>query len=529
MEEVNLKIIPDIPCEVYVDYEFITVAKKGTMTKILLCRGEYAIRLVSTVNSNYYIEDVIMLEYDKVWKVAFTDLVERNPELRKDSELQINDNKIYDCLLCREIHHTDEYDDISRYYNKQGWIRVKHNNKWGFISSNGVEVIPCIYDWIYQYQDGLARAEKGDWNGFLDTQGNEVFTTTDYVCYDDFSEGLAKVHQTHYSIISSSQDKSIYGRVISEEGIINIKQVEYRYGFIDTTGNIVIPCIYKEVESFKQGLAKVKKENGGWGFINKMGEEVISCIYEEAESFIQGLAKVKKQNEGWGYIDKAGKEVIPCKYRYISSFCKDIAKIELDYCDDETYKLINKSGEEFFKIKSDYVIEYWNNEGCAVKYNGKMGYFDLNGKEVIPCIYTKVGFNKRGLLICSYNRSCNEYEILNTKGQIIAYKGKYDLFDNNTSEEKLIVRRNQKWGCINTSGIEIIPCEYDDIIEFQGGIVWLNRNGRWLCKTKKNETMEINVFDGISFVCSWIPSSSEIVSVKNHNEYIYLDKYGNIL
>lgn len=50
--------------------------------------------------------------------------------------------------------------------------------------------------------------------------------------------------------------------------IINI---DGKYGFIDKTGQIAIPCIYDSVHCFNEGLAIVYK-NGYIGFVDKTGK-----------------------------------------------------------------------------------------------------------------------------------------------------------------------------------------------------------------------------------------------------------------
>ena len=61
---------------------------------------------------------------------------------------------------------------------------------------------------------------------------------------------------------------------------------------------------YNELNSFSEGLAPVKK-NGKWGFINTKGDLVIPCEYDFAYSFSNGVALVELNNK-YGYIDKYG-------------------------------------------------------------------------------------------------------------------------------------------------------------------------------------------------------------------------------
>lgn len=52
-----------------------------------------------------------------------------------------------------------------------------------------------------------------------------------------------------------------------ENGLASVRQ-NGKSGFIDKTGNIIIPIQYDDTMPFSENLAPVKK-NGKWGFIDK--------------------------------------------------------------------------------------------------------------------------------------------------------------------------------------------------------------------------------------------------------------------
>ena len=79
--------------------------------------------------------------------------------------------------------------------------------------------------------------------------------------------------------------------------------------FINTKGEIVIPCVYDGAFSFSEGLTMVK-QNDKWGYVNTKGEIAIPCVYDDANYFFEGLAKVK-QNGKWMIIDSNGQVIIP--------------------------------------------------------------------------------------------------------------------------------------------------------------------------------------------------------------------------
>lgn len=58
------------------------------------------------------------------------------------------------------------------------------------------------------------------------------------------------------------------------EGLSLVKDANGKWGFIDTTGKLVIPCQWKFAQNFHNGLAEVDDVNGKRHKINKKGEIV---------------------------------------------------------------------------------------------------------------------------------------------------------------------------------------------------------------------------------------------------------------
>ena len=121
--------------------------------------------------------------------------------------------------------------------------------------------------------------------------------------------------------------------------------------FTDSKGNIIIDKQFDGVSSFSNGLAKVK-QNGKWGFVNTKGEIVIPCVYDDGDvySFSEGLARIK-QNGKWGFINSKGKVVIPCVYDAAISFSEGLAAVvQNDKCG-----FINTKGELVISCVYDYM------------------------------------------------------------------------------------------------------------------------------------------------------------------------------
>jgi WG containing repeat len=109
-----------------------------------------------------------------------------------------------------------------------------------------------------------------------------------------------------------------------KEGLANVKIDKY-WGYIDKTGQIVIPPQFEEAKPFKEGLAMVKFGNE-WGYIDKRGQKIANpkaeiSIYEqipdstgffasnESYSFKEGLIR-RNTGHRCGYVNETGSEVI---------------------------------------------------------------------------------------------------------------------------------------------------------------------------------------------------------------------------
>ena len=91
---------------------------------------------------------------------------------------------------------------------------------------------------------------------------------------------------------------------------------------------------YDSVGYFINGFAKVIKIIDGenkWGFVNTEGKEVVPCVYDWIGAFKNGFAEVMKIIDGkakFGFINIEAKEVVPCVYDsdYVEQALNDYIK-----------------------------------------------------------------------------------------------------------------------------------------------------------------------------------------------------------
>jgi cell division protein FtsB len=115
-----------------------------------------------------------------------------------------------------------------------------------------------------------------------------------------------------------------------------------KYGFIDKTGKLIIPCEWTSAFKFNDhlnGLAAVKDNNGMWGFIDKTGKIVIPCTYKKIDWRGEGMLAVQDDNDKWGVIDPTGKLISPCIWMEVGRFQEEMAAVKDS---DMKFGFINK-------------------------------------------------------------------------------------------------------------------------------------------------------------------------------------------
>ena len=361
--------------------------------------------------------------------------------------------------LTRKGYFTYAYRDNSNCYAK-----VKQNGKWGLITMNGKIAIPCIYDdiyefdytktsrmegpyidfWSYSQQENERMAvvkTNGKW-GLINKKGE---TVADFI-YDEFFipqidlffNGIATVKKDGRWGFISKNGKPITSFIYETVGSSALDNPQFistfsdgmavvkkggKWGAIDTKGNEKIPFIYDFISSFGSGTAVVEQD-GKRGYIKTNGEIVIPIIYDEIKWLERGLRPVKKDGM-WGFLNANGEVVVPTMYE--------------DILIDET-------------VSPDYELWFFAQDGyCAVKKNGKWGLIDNNNNTIIDFEYDGINWTSSGL---------EDWRYFSDEGFLRVQKGKF-------------------WSVINKDGVNRIPFEWDDVEIWSEGNVCVKRNNKW--------------------------------------------------
>ena len=283
---------------------------------------------------------------------------------------------------------------------------VCKNEKWGYIDKTGKEVIPLKYSIAEDFTEGLAAVGDNGKCGYIDNTGKTIIPFQ-YIGAEPFSEGIAQVSDEENFYIDKTGKRISKGYWVTEpfQGGIAIVGRDAKSGFIDKTGNEILPCKYRIVKQISDELIVIFDEGGNfcvdkkgnkifdykydeggytnkyeegfyivikeerYGFIDINGKELTQCVYDEAHPFSEGLALVKK-NGSYGYVDKKGKSTFD--FQQNDSNSEEVIKKRLNEIgefalnNDEGVAIEKYFSEEFkklYKQMKDYASKYPDLDG----------------------------------------------------------------------------------------------------------------------------------------------------------------------
>ena len=156
---------------------------------------------------------------------------------------------------------------------------------------------------------------------------------------------------------------------------------------------------------------------------------------------------------------------ISSKYQFIGNIIKgySYARVKLN----GKYGFIDKNGREIIPCNYDWIDDehYLCNDNCRIVLNGKYGFIDKNGKEVIPCNYDFACVFDEGLAAIKLNGKWGFIDRDGIEGIPHRYEDVYAF-----SEGFAAIKLNGKWGFVNKEGIEAVPCKYDESYCFTEGL-----------------------------------------------------------
>lgn len=300
------------------------------------------------------------------------------------------------------------------------------------------------------------------------------------IVIDNKAEKYGAMDATGTLVIPCDYDEIIYAgndRFIVTKG--------ETMGVLDKDGREVVPCEYDSIDNgirdpdylnANVGVALVQKDS--WGLLSmESGELLTDLEYEDAMHFMDGLLAPVYKDGKYGYIDKTGKLVIPPAYIFAENFENGGAKVaaaDKGGAEGEavsSWGVIDEKGNIVIPCEYESVQEYKDGLAIASKSTKKdeeeapIGVVGKDGKEVIP-FTNNITMEFVGPFISCTDSTSDKTEYYDRTGKKI--NGYSDMFAEN-DDEPIVVRdaKSGKFGLINKDSGVILETKYDAIGQFK--------------------------------------------------------------
>ena len=365
-----------------------------------------------------YTEMIIIPDKTKDVFITLTDVntetgTYKTKVFNKKGEEQFKDYELVEAI--------DNYDENQTVWYESSALRVRKDGKYGLINLNGKEILECKYDNIYSI--------KGISNSLLLISGEKQGLASDV--------GEIIVPADYKEIRPAGKEYTDGYIVINSEG---------KYGLIDNNKEIILETVYDDIKPISGNNLYVVKEGDSFKIINQAKETIIDGGFDEVlqisgenivvkRSLSVGVITtsnvekipfeyqdlkdigndhfIAKKEDKYGIIDGQNKTVVDFNYIYMKQR-KDTDFVEADKTASET-DIYNKDMElkltgivsevntekGYINIRIGEAQKYYNfkfeekeekdifttHTLFLVKKDGKYGYQDKDGKQVVDYIY----------------------------------------------------------------------------------------------------------------------------------------------
>ncbi|HNW57517.1 MAG TPA: WG repeat-containing protein, partial [Bacteroidales bacterium] len=368
-------------------------------------------------------------------------------------------------------------------------LAVVGNGSSGYIDKNGKVVIPLIYENAQSFFNGVGAVSKeGAW-ALIDKTG-KLLTKFKYSNISFMDDGIIKVTEggvedPDLGTIEGGKTGflDMTGKEIAESkyddgwtlpgGYAVVKENE-KLGLIDKTGKLLIPVMYDDIEVtdfFGTKSLFVSKDQVS-GIMDFTGKELVPLKYGSIYTdkiIAASLHSTKNGMEStkWGFYSKEGATIVAPKYDAVWSMGNGLFQVSILSADGKSAKwgLVNSKGQEISKIIYDDQLGEFKEGMSKIILNGKVGFIDKNGKEVISPRFTWVTDFVDGIAAISIDKKMGFIDKTGKEITTLKYDEDY-MVENYIKNGFIRIKSGDKYGFIDYSGKEITPVKYDGVFSF---------------------------------------------------------------
>jgi TonB family protein len=278
----------------------------------------------------------------------------------------------------------------------------------------------------------------------------------------------------------------VKGFIVSQASLVNAD--ENLYGYLNLQAKAIIPIKYDYIDTMSapNGETRLVVSNSQKdALFDSKGKPLTGFDYDHMQKrYRQASAILVKKNGLYGYLSFRGKEIIPCVYHKVSAIMKGRAIVDLD----QKQGMIDTKGHYVLEPMYD-LIEVLNDSLplFKVKVGGFYGVIGAKGKIVLPITHNQIELacwfdEKAGFIVrknqqyAFYNHTAQTlngfvYQLIEPYPQVV-YTG-----DIEHPSQRIVAKKQGKYGYLDLQGKEAIPFVYDWAANFQGGSAKVERQG----------------------------------------------------
>lgn len=259
-----------------------------------------------------------------------------------------------------------------------------------YIDTLGTPLFPPVFQNAAPFSEGVAPVRKYERWGLIDTLGNEILqcrfeliTPPDHGFFfagDDIGMALFSIRSGNIRQLTPPLYKPVSPFSQNRIGVSR----DDRQGFLDLTGDEIIPCKYDEVGLFRQGRSLVRIDNH-YGIIDTLGNIILPIEYDDLSPkgrkyvYFDSLALVEK-NGRLGFVDLQGNLVVPLKLQQAYHFSQGLAAVKYE----GHWGYLDTHGDIWLPIVFDLASPFqWDR--ADVHFQGRSLKIDRNGRCVSNC------------------------------------------------------------------------------------------------------------------------------------------------
>lgn len=363
-----------------------------------------------------------------------------------------------------------KYDEVGVFENDLAYVRK--NKKYGYVDKNGKEIIPCIYTYVGAFNEqGIVWVNKNGKYGIYNING-KVILPAEYDAISTFNKNTKSKDGNPYlmfkSLFSGDPDETRYSKNTDGKLFINNKSLKW-VGKGCGRFDVHSPSTHKNLIPFDKfqttEYITFLKTTDKWGVCDLDGNIIIPCntydfCYYPSENYMP-VAKIIDGKYSINYIDIKTKNLV------LDNFVRTLAATPVI---NGKFMVINDSGCYFMDMNGEKTGDTYeavfpsDNEDIYTVYkDSKFGAINTSGQVIIDVKYKLLSTADNGL-ICFVDKGedgKSKYGYMNLSGEIVS-PPQYNAvkhFEN----KRAIVRKGDKYGCIDTLGREILPCRFSSI------------------------------------------------------------------